>query len=274
MTSDAPLLHLILGATGKTGRRLVSTLAARGERVRPAARPQFDWDDRATWTGVLEGASTAYIAYAPDLALPGAPETVEAFTARAAAAGLRRVVLLSGRNEPEALRAERLVAEVASRAGVEWAVVRSAFFWQNFTEGLFSEGIARGRLRFTAGDVREPFIDADDVAAVAAALLTGDAPSGRVYDVTGPRLLTFAEATAEVGDLLGTPVAYEHIGFEELVADLLEIGVDADSASGVAELFDHVLDGRNAFTSPGVREALGRDARGVPAVQSAAPVVP
>jgi uncharacterized protein YbjT (DUF2867 family) len=146
--------------------------------------------------------------------------------------------------------------------------VRSAFFWQNFTEDFFAAPIAEGRLRFLAGDVREPFIDAADVAAVAHAVLTGRAASGRVYEVTGPRLLTFAEAVAEVGADAGVDVEYEQIDAEAFLYDLQYIGLDSDSAGAIVGLFSEVLDGRNESLADGVWAALRRAPGRFPAASS------
>jgi len=248
--------HLVIGGTGKTGGRIVSRLQARGAAVRSASRPGFDWGDRSTWLPTVRGATTAYVAYATDLAFPGAPGTVADLARLAADSGVRRIVLLSGRGEPEAQRAERLLADVATSQGIEWAVVRAAFFMQNFSEGFFAGSIAEGRLRFVAADVGEPFLDADDLADVATALLLGEAPLGRVHEVTGPRLLTFAEAMAQIG------VDYEQVTAAQLVDDLTGAGLDDPSALGLVELFTAVLDGRNASTTDGVSRVLGRAPRG------------
>lgn len=263
MTTTPPTA-LVIGATGKTGRRVARLLVAAGMPVRPASRPQFEWTDRTTWQPTLTGATSAYIAYSPDLAFPGAPETVAELVALAGRTGVSRVVLLSGRNEAEAQRAEVLLQLTADAHDIQWAVVRSAFFWQNFTEDLFAGPIAEGRLRFLAGDVREPFVDAGDVAEVAAAVLLGHAPTGRVYEVTGPRLLTFAEAVREVGDAAGIEVEYEQITAPELVDDLATAGLDRADAEAIVGLFAEVLDGRNASLAGGIRDALARAPREFP----------
>lgn len=265
MTPDTAFVPLVIGATGKTGRRVAAALRAAGHPVRAVSRPVFDWTDRSTWRTALEGTTAAYVAYAPDLAFPGAPETVAELVDTAGGLGLSRVVLLSGRNEPEAQRAEGLLQAAAARHGMDWAVVRSAFFWQNFTEDLFAPAIAAGHLRFVASDVREPFVDADDLAAVACAVLTGDAPAGRVHEVTGPRLLTFAEAAQEVADDAGIPFRYERVDAATMVADLQAAGLDPDSAEGITALFTEVLDGRNASRTDGVEAALGRAPSAFPA---------
>ena len=252
-------LTLVLGATGKTGRRVAARLRAAGRPVRigsRAADPPFDWDDPATWTAPLAGAGAAYVTFQPDLAFPGAAGTVGAFARQAAAAGVRRLVLLSGRGEDGALAAERAVAA----AGVEWAVVRSAFFMQNFTEDFLADAVAEGVVALPAGTVAEPFVDAEDVADVAVAALLGLVPLGRVYEVTGPRALTFAEV-AGVVTAAGRPVEYVPVTVAGFVAGAVGAGVPAEVAGPLGELFAAVLDGRNAAPAGGVAEALGRAPR-------------
>ena len=129
-------ITLVLGGTGKTGRRVAEKLQALGVETRIASRtanPSFDWDDQSTWDAGLEGVTAAYISYAPDLAIPGATDAIRAFVEKAAAQGVERLVLLSGRGEEEAQACERIVQE----AGVEWTVVRASWFMQNFSEGEF-----------------------------------------------------------------------------------------------------------------------------------------
>ncbi|KQZ70551.1 MULTISPECIES: hypothetical protein [unclassified Nocardioides] len=253
--------HLIIGGTGKTGRRVASLLHDRGLPVTSLSRPTFDWNDPATWSSVERPADSAYLTFAPDLTFPGAPEAVAEVADRMARAGVRRIVLLSGRGEAQAQRAEDLVAAAAQRYGAGWGVVRCAFFMQNFDESLFAEPLAAGHLAFTAGEVSEPFVDLDDVAEVAVALMLGEAPADRAYELTGPRLLTFPEATADIAAALGQPITYEQVTAEQLVADLVGAGLPRDEAGGLAELFGEILDGHNAHLADGVREALGRPAR-------------
>ena len=142
--SEVMTTNLIIGGTGKTGRRVASRLQDRGLPVTSLSRPEFDWADPTTWSSVEQPAETAYVTYYPDLAIPGAPEAVAEVVERMARSGVRRFVLLSGRGEPEAQRAEEKLAEVAERYGADWGVVRCAFFMQNFDESLFAES-ARGR---------------------------------------------------------------------------------------------------------------------------------
>ncbi|WP_454194019.1 SDR family oxidoreductase [Nocardia sp. Marseille-Q1738] len=251
-------LILVTGGTGKTGSRVVSRLRAAGHPVRVGSRTAdipFDWADRDTWAAALTGVHSAYIAYQPDLAVPGAPEVIRAFAAAATHAGVRRLVLLSGRGEPEAVQCEQIVQE----SGLNWTIVRCSFFAQNFSEGAFTEYILAGQVALPNGHVPEPFVHADDIADVAVAALTSDGHDGEIYELTGPRAITFAEAVAEIAAATGRPIAFVPISRTDFVAGLTDYGLPADSVSLLDYLFGTVLDGRNAKPADGVRRALGRE---------------
>ena len=257
MTSD---LTLITGGTGKTGRRVAARREARDRAVRIGSRsgtPPFDWEDPATWPAALAGATSAYVSFYPDLAVPGSVAAVAAFAEAALAVGCRRLVLLSGRGEPEAQAAERAVQD----SGADWTVVRCSWFDQNFSESYFREPLLAGELALPVGDVGEPFVDADDIADVAVAALTEPGHAGRLYELTGPRLLTFADAVAEIAAATGRELRYVPITLEEFMAGIADDGVPADAAALLAFLFGEVLDGRNASVTDGVQQALGRPAR-------------
>jgi len=251
---------LVIGASGKTGRRVAQRLAADGLSVRPASRTaeaRFDWNDPATWGPALDGAAAAYMTYYPDLALPGAAETVGAFAEQAVAAGVRRLVLLSGRGEAGARDAEQHLQQ----SGADWTIVRCAFFNQNFSESFFAEAVSSGRLAMPGGDTREPFVDADDIADVAHAALTDDRHIGELYELTGPRLLTLADAAAELSAALGREVQYQPITADAYARELTALGLPAQDAEPIAALIAEVLDGRNAHLADGVQRALGRPPR-------------
>jgi uncharacterized protein YbjT (DUF2867 family) len=248
---------LITNGTGKTGRRVAARLQAAGRSVRIGSRtgrPPFDWEDRATWTPALPGASAAYVSYYPDIAVPGAPEAIEAFAHDALAAGTRRLVLLSGRGEEEAQRAENAVRA----SGAEWTIVRCSWFAQNFSEGIFREGILSGELALpnVVDGVAEPFVDVEDIADVAATALTERGHEGRLYELTGPELLTFATALDVIAVASRRPVRLAPVELNQFAN-----GVPAEFADFLSYLFTEVLDGRNARLADGVREALGRPAR-------------
>ncbi|GAA2307131.1 NAD(P)H-binding protein [Nonomuraea roseoviolacea subsp. roseoviolacea] len=250
----------MLGGTGKTGRRVIDRLTALDRPVRSGSRsssPAFDWADLDGWPAALEGAESMYVTYYPDLAVPGSQADIRALTELAVDSGVKRMVLLSGRGEPEAQACERIVQE----SGLEWTIVRCAWFMQNFNEGYLLDAVQAGVIALPAGDVAEPFVDADDIADVAVAALTGDGHAGRVYELTGPRLLTFADVAAELSAALGRPVEYAPVEPEEFAAGAAEAGVPAEDIEMLNALFAEVLDGRNAYVADGVREALGRPAR-------------
>ena len=255
--SELPIL--IIGGAGKTGARVNALLRASGVPTRPVSRSTsapFDWTLPETWPAALAGASMAYVTYQPDLAVEGASDAIAEVSRLARENGLERVVLLSGRGEPGALRAEAALQQ----SGVPWTIVRASWFDQNFSEGYLLDGVLAGEIALPAGAVPEPFIDADDIAEVVAAALTDRRHAGKLYEVTGPRALTFAQAVAEISGAVGRPVRYRQIGSEEF-ADGMRPHVPEEYIALLLELFTVVLDGRNSDVAHGVEQALGRPAR-------------
>ena len=251
---------LIVGGLGKTGRRVAERLKAQARPVRIASRstdPRFDWTDRSSWAEALHGASAAYATYQPDLAVPGAVDDIAEFARLAKAAGISRIVLLSGRGEDGAVASEQAL----QASGVDWTILRASWFAQNFSEAFFLEEIRAGELALPAGDIPEPFVDVDDIADVAVAALTADRHSGQIYELTGPQALTFAEAVLEIANATGRPIRYKPVAWEAYTAELTKAGVPDDLAAILHELFTEVLDGRNSRPMDGVNRALGRQPR-------------
>jgi uncharacterized protein YbjT (DUF2867 family) len=251
---------LVLGATGKTGRRIIERLRARGVPTRVGSRsgqPPFDWEDPATWAPALEGVDSAYISYYPDLAVPGAVEATRSFAELAVGSGVRRLALLSGRGEPEAERAERAVRDT----GADLTILRSTWFMQNFSEDYMLDHVLSGEIRLPAGDVPTPFLDIDDLADIAVEALTDDRHVGRLYELTGPRSLTMAEVAAEISVAADREVSYAPVSLDQHAAEAAEHGVPPEFVEFLTYLFGEVVDGRNASTTDGVRRALGREPR-------------
>ena len=256
--TDRESPFLVVGGKGKTGRRVADRLRQRGIPVRIGSRsgePPFDWEDRSTWAPALEGAGAVYISYYPDIAIPGAVEKVRAFAELALEKGVRRLVLLTGRGEEEAQRAEQAVQQT----GADWTIVRCAWFMQNFSEDYMLESILDGELALPAGDQLDPFVDADDIADVAVAALTDDRHIGELYELTSPRLMTFADAVGEIARATGRDIRYVPVTLEEYAAVAAEY-VPADFVDFLTYLFRDIL-GNNAYVTDGVQRALGREPR-------------
>ena len=251
---------LIIAATGKTGRRVADHLEGLGQPVRRASRSSatvFDWDNPSTWEPALNGVGAVYLVYTPDLAVPAAPPAIQAFTQLANKMGVQRLVLLSGRGEEEAQRCEQIVMD----SGLEWTIVRASWFAQNFDEGEFHELVQSGQITLPVDEVREPFIDIDDLAEVVALALTEDGHAGEVYELTGPRLMTFAEAVNEIAQAIGRDLSYVPIPIEAFKAGLEQAGMPPQKIHLLAYLFTTVLDGRNEKITDGIQQVLGRPAR-------------
>lgn len=250
-------LTLVLGGTGKTGRRIAAGLKARGIPVRIGSRsaePAFDWNHEAGWDACLKDVAAVYLNYVPDLAVPGATDTIRAFVERAKRHGVRRLVLISGRGEAEAQACERIVQE----SGIESTIVRASWFNQNFSEGEFIEMVQAGQITLPAGNIPEPFVDVDDIADVAIAALSEAGHAGEVYEVTGPRLMTFTDVAAELSQATGREIRFVHIPHDAFVAGLKDAGAPEMMVWLLDYLFSTVLDGRNAYLADGVQRALGR----------------
>ena len=198
-----------------------------------------------------------YISYYPDIAIPGAGEKVRAFAELALERGVRRMALLSGRGEPIAEQAEEAVRDT----GADLTILRSTWFMQNFSEDYMLDHVLSGDIRLPAGEVPTPFVDIDDVADIAVEALTDDRHIGELYELTGPRSLTFAEAAAEIGEAAGREIRYTPVTLEQHEAELAEHGVAPDVIELLTYLFKEVVDGRNADTTDGVQRALGREPR-------------
>ena len=214
---------LIIGKNAKTGLRVDQRLQSMGHTTRAVSRstsPAFDWEDPDTWQTALEGIESAYVTFYPDLAIPTAEQTIRDFVAVAKTSGLRHVVLLSGRGEAGAERAEA----VLKASGLDWNIVRANWFMQNFSEGFMIEGILSGELMLPASDIKEPFVDVDDIADVAVAALTRPELRNRLFEVSGPRAMTFAQCAAEISQAVGYSVNFTQVQIEDFIQVLREQG--------------------------------------------------
>ncbi|MCR4265966.1 NmrA family NAD(P)-binding protein [Nitratireductor sp. ZSWI3] len=251
---------LIIGGTGKTGGRVDARLRSRGIETRPASRSTqipFDWTRPETWSAALDGVSRAYVTFQPDLAVEGSAEAIGHLSDLARTKGLEQIVLLSGRGEPAAQAAE----EALCKSGLAWTVVRASWFNQNFSEGYLIDGVLAGEIALPVGEVPEPFVDADDIADVVVEALTNERHVNTLYELTGPRALTFAEAVAEIERAVGRPIRYTEISLRAFADGMRAAEIPEDYVALLEDLFTVVLDGRNSPVMNGVEQALGRPAR-------------
>ena len=257
---------LILGGKGKTGRRVVAQLEANGTPVRLASRSseqRFDWNDEGTWSGATAGIDTAYLA--PPVGPTGLAQAGK-FIKQAAAEGLRRVVLLSGRGvgSPDrefAVYESSLELEYAVKeSGADWTIVRPAWFMQNFSEDFLYDYVMAGEIRLSAGTGSEAWIDTNDVGDVMAAVILDETHTGETYSLSGPRTLTMADVAGELSTATGRPIQYVDLEPEQHVAELTEF-MTREDAESVRDLFAVIRNHRSEYVSDGVEQVLGRAPR-------------
>ncbi|MBT8180945.1 MAG: NAD(P)H-binding protein [Eudoraea sp.] len=248
---------LVLGGKGKTGRRVASRLVEKGQTVRIGSRsenPSFDWDDLSTWEGALQGMESVYITFQPDLAVPGAKEAIEGFTNLAVKSGVRKVVLLSGKGEQEAEECERIVMN----SGLDWTIVRASWFNQNFSESFFLDPILAGHVALPKNEAQVPYVDANDIADVVVAALLDDKHNNEIYELTGPRTLTFSDVVSEISEATGREIQFTPISMEEYNAKMKEFNLPDDYLWLINYLFEEVLVESNSIVTNDIEKVLGR----------------
>lgn len=252
---------LVLGANGKTGRRVLERLENNANvEVRAGSRSAaipFDWEKPETWQAALKDIDIVYISYQPDLAIPSATTAIQLFSGLATQMGVQKMVLLSGRAEKEAQVCEEIVKTNAKK----WTIVRASWFNQNFSESFFLEPILAGYVALPRAEALEPFTDADDIADVIVTSLLNEKHNGQTYELTGPRLLTFKEVIAEIAKASGREIAFQDLTLEEYIQMLREYQVSEDHIWLVNYLFEQVLDGRNSSITNDIEKILGRKAK-------------
>lgn len=250
----------IVGSTGKTGARVLNSLQASGYATRALSRNSdyaFDWADQAGWKHALQGVSAAYVTYYPDLAIPRAESDIRAFVDLAKTLGIKHLVLLSGRGEEGAQRAENVVIN----SGLEWNIVRASWFMQNFSESFMLDGINAGELLLPEPKATEPFIDVDDIADVAVTALIRPTLRNQLLEVTGPELLSFDACVNAIAIASERALGFQTAPVEAYLEGAKAQGLPDDIAWLLNELFVNVLDGRNENTTNTVEQVLGRPAK-------------
>lgn len=249
---------LVIGGRGKTGGRVAKRLAQLNIHHRIGSRegqPRFDWTNPATFDAALEGMDKVYITFQPDLAVPGADVSVAALVDAARRAGVQHLVLLSGRGEQEAQVCEHIVME----SGMDWTVVRASWFMQNFSENFFLDGILAGEVIVPITTVREPFLDADDIADVVVSALTNEAHKGKIYELTGPELLDFEQVIAAISEATKRTIIFQPLEMGKYKEVLRQFNIPEDFIWLVEYLFTKVLDGRNESLTNDIEKVLHRE---------------
>lgn len=238
-------LTLVTGGTGKTGRRIAAKLTALDIPVRIGSRsamPAFDWYNSTTWATALKNVSSVYISFQPDLAIPAAASIIKGFVDACKQENVQKLVLLSGRGEHEAEVCEQLVIN----SGIDYTVLRASWFNQNFNENYLLENVLAGAVEMPAGNIPEPFIDADDIAEAAVAALTNLKHSNKLYEITGPELLTFRQAFEIIASETGKPISFRDLSIDEYRELLKQYQTPDDFIEMIIYLYAEVMDGRNS----------------------------
>ncbi|KMQ64962.1 NmrA family transcriptional regulator [Chryseobacterium angstadtii] len=254
---------LVIGGGGKNGRRVVQKLKALGYKVFSTTRVQeeagedarfFDWNDAETYDEALQDIQKVYIVH-PDTSTPGADEQIRELVNSLVKNSVSKAVLLSGRGQESVRKCE----DILIGSPLKWAIVRSAWFNQNFSEGHFLHGIQSGEVVFMAGSVKEPFVDLDDLSDVVVECLIHEKHNGGIYEITGSELFTFEEAVRMIGHKLNRNIQYRYLGKNDYQNLLKKVGLPAFVADHMAVAFDEILDGRNENTGDGIQKVLGRN---------------
>lgn len=249
---------LVIGGTGKTGRKVASKLIEAGHNVSIGSRsasPSFDWDNPETWTEAMQGMDKVYITFQPDLAVPGALEAIEELTKQAKRSDVKKLVLLSGKGEREA----ELCEQVVIHSGLDYTIVRASWFNQNFSESFFLEPILEGFVALPQADVKVPYVDTDDIAEVAVAALLNEEHNGKTYQLTGPKSLTFKEVIEEISEITRRDIAFTPIALPAYVNMMKQQGVPADFVWLIEYLFSEVLGNpSNSEITNDIENVLGR----------------
>ncbi|GGZ82909.1 SDR family oxidoreductase [Algibacter mikhailovii] len=252
---------LVIGGTGKTGRRVVEQLQNKGFDPRIGSRqasPSFDWDDKDTWIHALKGIESMYVTYYPDLAVPGAKDAIASLTHLAKELGVKKMVLLSGKGETEAEACETIVMT----SGLDYTIVRASWFNQNWSESFFLDPILSGEVALPMSDVLIPFVDANDIAEVAATVLMDDAYNGEIIEVTGPELITFKQIIDSIAKTSDRRLNFYDITLEQYVDGMKHMQIPPDVVWLIEYLFSHVLTNpKNQVVVHDIERVLGRKAK-------------
>ncbi len=249
---------LVIGGTGKTGRKVVERLEKLNYSVRIGSRnasPAFDWNNADNWPAVLEGIDKMYVTYQPDLAVPGARDAITKITQLAKEKGVKKMVLLSGKGEREA----ELCEQVLIHSGLDFTIVRATWFNQNFSESFLLDPILAGHVALPLSEARVPYVDTNDIADVVVESLLNDEHNGKIYELTGPEALTFTEIVDQIAQSTGRTIKFTPVSLPEYVKMMEDFQVPADYIWLINYLFTEVFaSAGNDKVTNDIEKVLGR----------------
>lgn len=262
---------LVTGATGTVGSALLPGLADTDATVRAGTRSPpgdgpaaawvaFDFGKPETWGPALSGVDAVFLLRPPEDSRVGA---ITEFVDAAARVGVDHCVVLSvlGADRNPLLPHRRIERHVAA-SGLDWTFLRPSFFTQNLVE-IHGGALRRGEIAVPAGDGTTSFVDARDVAAVAAVALTETGHAGAAYDLTGPAALTYDDVAAIASDVLGYPVEYTEPSLFRFVRRELGRGRPLGFALVMAGIYTTARLGLAGRVTDDVERLLGREPRSV-----------
>jgi uncharacterized protein YbjT (DUF2867 family) len=263
---------LVTGATGKTGSSLVHQLRRAGVAVQAGTRSPkakgdvaFDWRDPATFDAALDGVTAVYLVAPTDTDAPLGPMTP--FLERAAS---RRLVLLSASSLPRGGPMMGAVHEWLAAHAPDFAVLRPTWFMQNITTQLL-HGILKEDAIFSATeDGRIPFIDARDIAAVAAAMLTGTLSEPGVAPIlTGPQVWSYDDVAEMLSKIRGRPVRHIRLSLADLARRYEIYGLPPSYAATLAAFDSDIAKGSEDRVTKEVEHWTHRQPNNLPAFLAA-----
>lgn len=252
---------LVIGGTGKTGRKVVEKLIKKDYNVRIGSRnlnPSFDWEKPENWAKSVAGMDMIYITFQPDLAVPGALEAIEKLVKVAIKENVKKLVLLSGKGEREA----ELCEQVVIHSGIDHTIIRASWFSQNFSESFFLEPILNGFVALPHAEAKVPYVDTGDIADVAVEVLLNKKHNNKIYELTGPELYSFNEVIAYISNATNREINFTSISLSSYVKAMKQQGVPGDFIWLIEYLFSEVLNNpNNSLITNDIEKILGRPAK-------------
>jgi uncharacterized protein YbjT (DUF2867 family) len=259
--TNAPSHALVLAGTGKTGSRLAAKLAKLGLDVRTAARHgadvHFDWDDPTTHRPALQGIDRLYLV--PPVMRIDFADQVATFLDLAESAGVRHVTYLSAYgidHAPAQVALRAVELDLIGRGAITHSILRPAWFMQNFSETFLKP--VDGVIAVPTADGSEAFIDAADIAAVAAETLANtDAHASAAYALTGPDAMTMSEAAEVIADVTRKPMKHNNIDRDVWIQGSVAAGVPPEYGETLRTLTETVASGNGSRPNDNVEKVTG-----------------